>query len=444
MDNDNLQFEEDIDGDTGEFEGSHQIFTDKADPEVESLINRINRGTIVLQPDFQRYYVWSEKNASLLIESSLLSIPLPTIYLSEEKDGKIYVIDGQQRLTSFLSFVNGKFPNGQFFKLVGLKVLTEYNGKLFSELPQNIQDKIMHFTIRTITFLKQSGSELKFEIFERLNTGSVALNDQELRNCIYRGNYNKLLKELSENNDFRYLLNISSSDKRMADVELVLRFSAFYHQTYLKYKPPMKNFLNYEMSKYQNINDNEAIELKEAFKNSMQVLRSMFDKYSFKRFYIGNDNNSKNGYWEPKKFNSSLFDIMTGTLCNVDKNIVYQNLDKIREGFMDLMTTDSDFINAIQRSTSSIQAVHIRFDKARAMIQAILGINNHEPRIFSYKIKEELYKNDSTCSICGQKIIHIDDSSVDHIKQYWKGGETIPENARLTHRYCNWARSKND
>jgi len=230
----------------------------------------------------------------------------------------------------------------------------------------------------------------------------------------------------------------------MADIELVLRFSAFYHQTYLKYKPPMKNFLNNEMAKYQNISDVETIELKDAFKNSMQLIRSMFDKYSFKRFYIGSDNNSKNGYWEPKKFNNSLYDVMTGTLCNIDKNIVYQNLDKIREGFLDLMTMDFDFINAIQRSTSSIQAVNTRFDKARTMIQSIIGINSHEQRLFSYKIKEELYKNDPTCAICGQKIIHIDDSAVDHIKQYWRGGETIPENARLTHRYCNWARSRND
>lgn len=443
MEQDNLQIEEDIDEDDGEFNGSHQIFTNPADAEVTSLIDRINRGTIVLQPDFQRYYVWSEKNASLLIESSLLSIPLPTIYLSEEKDGKIYVIDGQQRLTSFLSFVNGKFPNGQSFRLVGLKVLKEYNGKSFSELPTTVQDKILQFTIRTITFLKQSGSELKFEIFERLNTGSVALNDQELRNCIYRGNYNKLLKEMSENEDFRYLLNISSANNRMADVELVLRFSAFFHQTYLKYKSPMKTFLNNEMAKYQNISEEDATELKEAFKNSMRLIRSMFDKNSFKRFYIGDDNSS-NGYWEPKKINNSLFDIMTGTLCNIDTNTGYKYLDKIREGFIDLMTTDSEFIDAIQRSTSSVQAVTIRFDKAREMIKSIIGIDRHEPRIFSYKIKEELYKNDSTCAICGQKIIHIDDSAVDHIKQYWRGGETIPENARLTHRYCNWARSKND
>ena len=444
MEDQNIEFEQDLEEEIEEFDDKPQIFTDKSDSEVESLVNRINRGSIVLQPDFQRYYVWDEVKASRLIESALLAIPLPTIYLSEEKDGKIYVIDGQQRLTSFVSFISGKFPNGQQFKLKKLKVLKDFKDKLFSELPTDVQDKILQFTIRTITFLRQSGSDLKFEIFERLNTGSVALNDQELRNCIYRGEYNLLLKDLTNNLDFKYLLNISAPDNRMADVELVLRFASFYHSTYLKYKSPMKKFLNGDMEKYQNISKQEADDLRESFKNALQIIRSLFDRNSFKRFYMGSDNNSKDGYWEPKKFNFSLYDVLMGVLCNVDRNIAFQNLDKIREGFIDLMTSDLEFIDAIQRSTSSIQAVILRFDKTRALIQSIIGINSHEPRLFSYKIKEDLFKANQICAICGQKIQNIDDSAVDHIRQYWMGGETIPDNARLTHRYCNWARSRNE
>jgi len=444
MSDQNLEFDIDLEEDTDEFEGKHQIFTDKADSEVEALVNRINRGSIVLQPDFQRYYVWDEIKASKLIESALLSIPLPTIYLSEEKDGKVYVIDGQQRLTSFVSFISGKFPNGQQFKLKKLKVLNDLNDKSFSELPTDTQDRILQFTLRTITFLRQSGSELKFEIFERLNTGSVALNDQELRNCIYRGNYNLLLKELSENSDFKYLLNITTPDTRMADVELVLRFAAFYHSTYLKYKSPMKKFLNKDMEMYKDISKKDADSLRDAFKNSLQIIRSLFDKNAFKRFYMGTTENSKDGYWEPKKFNFSLYDVLMGVLCNVDKNIVFQNLDRIREGFIDLMATDQEFMNSIQRSTSSIQAVILRFDRTRSLIQSIIGINSKEPRLFSYKIKDELFNENQTCAICNQKIYNIDDSAVDHIHQYWMGGRTIPKNARLTHRYCNWARSRKE
>jgi len=109
------------------------------------------------------------------------------IYLSEEKDGKEYVIDGQQRLTAFFSFIDGQFPDGSDFKLTGLKVFTELNRKMFKEIDEELQDKIRYCKMHTITFKRESEADLKFEIFERLNTGAVSLNDQELRNCIYRG-----------------------------------------------------------------------------------------------------------------------------------------------------------------------------------------------------------------------------------------------------------------
>jgi len=371
-----------------------------------------------------------------------MEIPLLTIYLSEESDNKTYVIDGQQRLTSFVSFINGTFPDGSVFKLRGLKAFTELNKKTFSELPTELQDKIMQFTVRTIIFLKQSGNDLKFEIFERLNTGSVVLNDQELRNCVYRGKYNKLLKEMSEFTDFRYLTGLTKPDRRMADIELVLRFCAFYHATYLKYKPPMKKFLNNDMLKYQNISDEDALELKEKFKNGLMIIRSMFDKNAFKRYYRGKED-SINGYWEQKKFNFSLYDILLGILCNQDRNAIYHQMDSIREGFIDLMVNDESFIESIELSTSSIQAVVNRFDKFRIMVQDIIGINTHETRIFSMNLKRDLFQQNPVCAICNQQILSIDDSAVDHIEQYWKGGKTIPQNARLTHRYCNWSRARN-
>ena len=133
-----------------------------------------------------------------MIESALLDIPLPVVYISQETDGREYVIDGQQRLTSFFSFIDGKFPDGAEFKLSGLKVFKEFNRKTFTTLPEEEQDKIRYCKLRTIIFKKESDPNLKFEIFERLNTGSVSLNDQELRNCIYRGPYNGLLKELAQ------------------------------------------------------------------------------------------------------------------------------------------------------------------------------------------------------------------------------------------------------
>lgn len=421
------------------------IITDKADPEVESLYKKYKKGILDVQPKFQRHFVWDKTKASRLIESALLDIPLPVVYLSEEKDGKFIVIDGQQRLTSFFAFIDNKWPdNDSEFALTGLKIYKELKGKKYKDKEfVDFQEKITSCVIRTITFKKESDSNLKFEVFERLNTGSVSLNDQELRNCMYRGRFNDLMFELSEDADFRYLLSLDKSDKRMRDVELVLRFCSFYLNTYLKYKSPMRKFLNDTMENNKVITDEKIKEIRNAFKNSVTIIRTLFDTHAFKRFYRGNEKNT-GGYWEPKKFNASLFDVLMYTFSNADKNTVYQNLDSIREGFINLMTNDQDFIDAIELSTSSVPAVTKRFDKWRLELQDIIGIGKKEVRCFTFKLKEELYNKDSTCSLCGNKIQHIDDSAVDHIEQYWTGGKTIPENARLTHRYCNWVRPRNE
>lgn len=448
--NDEIEFDIDAqDSDELEIpkEGSRKVFTEQGDPEIDSLHNKFKRGILDIQPDFQRHFVWDSGKSSRLIESVLLDIPLPLIYLSEEVDenNKIteHVIDGQQRLTSFFSFIDGAFPNGADFRLSGLRVFTELNKKSYKKLPEELQDKIKYYKIRVVKFRKESDKELKFEIFERLNTGAVSLNDQELRNCIYRGPYNSLLIELSENKDFRYLLNLSGPDKRMKDVSLTLRFASFFHSTYLNYKPSMRMFMNNDMEKYRNISNSDRAELKNGFKNSVMIIKTLLDKNAFKRFYRGTDK-VHDGYWEQKKMNTSLFDILMYSFSKLDKNKVYQNLDSIREALIILMSTNQEFIDSIELSTSTVKAVTKRFDIWRHTLEDILGIGQKEPRCFSFKIKEQLFKDDSYCGICRQKIFSIDDSAVDHIEQYWLGGKTIPENARLAHRYCNWSRPRKE
>lgn len=425
-----------------------KVYTEQGDPEIDSLYRKWKDGDLDIQPDFQRGFVWDITKASRLIESILLDIPLPVIYLSQEKDGREYVIDGQQRLTSFFSYFDGKLPDpqlpfGKDFKLTNLNVFTEIVGKFFKDLPKELQKKIRYYKIRTITFRKESEQDLKFEVFERLNTGSVSLNDQELRNCIYHGKYNDLLWELSEDKIFRELLGIKKPEKRMRDVELVLRFAAFYHGTYINYKPPIKKFLNNDMEKYRFITEKDASDLRNAFRNTISVIKSLLGQHAFKRFYGGN-NSQRNGYWEKKKFNFSLFDILMDTFARIDKNTVMQNKDSIFETYVDLMTSDQQFINSIELSTSSTQAIHMRFTKFRNALDSIFGITAREPRCFSLQLKEILYKSNPTCTLCNQKILSIDDSAVDHIEQYWTGGKTIPENARLTHRYCNSSRPRGD
>ena len=421
------------------------IITDQSDPEIESLLKKYTKGKLILQPNFQRRFVWDTKKSSRLIESALLNIPLPIIYLSQERDEKEYVVDGQQRLTAFFSFILGKYLNAERpFRLNGLKVYPELNGKLFKDLDESSQDKILNYHIRTITFKKESASALKFDIFERLNTGAVSLNDHELRNCIYRGPYNELLIKLSEYKDFREILGLKGPHKRMKDVELVLRFAAFYHSTYLNYKSPMREFLNNEMDKRKKITEKDAIQLEEDFKKAISLIKSFAGKDSFKRFYIGNSRNP-NGKWEPKqKFNLALYDILMFSFSREEKISIYSHLDAIREVLIYLMTNAEEFIDSIAKDTNNTSKVRHRFDVWLMELRKIVASGPRQPRCFSRKLKEDLFNNDPTCAICSQRIIDVDDAEMDHIQHYWRGGETIPENARLTHRYCNRSRLRRD
>jgi hypothetical protein len=414
-----------------------KIRTQARDPLIESLWRQAKDGDLSLQPEFQRYYVWDNAKASRLVESVLLDVPLPTIYLVEEKDSKESVIDGQQRLTSFFNFLDGELV------LTGLRILTELNGKRFIDLDADDKRRFKRAALRTITIQNDSDPNLRFEIFERLNTGSVALNDQELRNCVYRGSYNDVLRELADDPDFRFITGITTQEKRMRDVQLILRAAAFYHATFLNYKPPMVTFLNNDMAKHRNMSMSEAEEFRKQFKKSVSLIRSMLGRNAFKRFYAGKDGNH-NGYWEPKKFNSSLYDVLMWGFTQYEKNQVFAHLERLTEALMALMTEDQDFINSIELSTSAKAVVQMRFDKWRAAMEAVIGSTSSEPRCFSRELKQKLYATNPICAICNQRIQDVDDGAVDHIVQYWTGGKTIPENARLAHRYCNSVRPKSD
>lgn len=421
-----------------------EILTAAADPEVGALHRSHKRGQLILQPDFQRQYVWDRKKASRLVESVLLRVPLPIIYLSQQPDRKEYVIDGQQRLTSLFSFIDGRFPSGEPFKLTGLTAFEELNKLGFADIGEDFQNRIERYSVRTVTLLSQSDSDLKFEIFERLNTGSEPLNDMELRNCVYRGSYNRLLKDLAAEPDFQTLLKLRGPDKRMRDVEFVLRFASFFHATYLKYRAPMKRFYNHDMETYQNISDADAEKLRAGFKNALFLVRSLLGvDHAFKRYYPGTPSNP-NGGWEPKKFNASLYDVLMGVLWDKDRNQVMAALDCLREGWIQLLAHNPQFIEAITLGTSSEEMVKARFDLARRWVDDILRDFRKQPRCFTRELKTRMFDANSTCAICGQAISEVDDSAVDHIEQYWRGGQTIPENARLTHRYCNMARSRKE
>ncbi len=417
--------------------GQRRVYSEKSDRTIFELSHQNKRGRLKLDPEFQRYYIWDDSTASRLIESVFLEIPIPVIYLAEETDGQYSVIDGQQRLRSLINFLDN------ILELKGLQVIKELNGKRYQDLASDLQNKFENHTIRVIEIRKDSHPAIKFEIFERLNRGSFKLNDQELRNCIYRGKYNILIKDMAHDKDFMSLLGLKQPHNRMFDRELVLRFFSFYHNTYLKYASPMKRFFNLDMEKFHDVDEKHENELKAVFKKAVQLTYTVFGNNAFKRFMPGTERD-QNGFWEKRKINQALFDIVMFGFTQYEKNQVVPLSDAIREELIWLMTHDKEFIDSILISTSSKDKVYTRFEKWIHSLKQVLGAPKSEERNFTFSLKKQLYGSNPACDICNQHIHTVDDSEVDHIEFYWRGGKTIPSNARLVHRYCNRARGGRD
>lgn len=414
-------------------ENQRKIIWQAKDFSIREFSSMQQDGDLDLQPNYQRKYVATPAIASRLIESVLMDVPIPVIYLAEEKDSSYSVIDGQQRLTSFLSFLNGHFPDGNEFKLTGLKVYKELNKKTFKELSKEQQTKIRTTTLHTIIIKKESNEDIKFEIFERLNTGSIKLNEDEIRNTVYRGNYINLLAELENDKTFHELIQNDNAKKRMLYRSMILRFFALSEKTHLNYKPSMKQFCNKELRDNRDLNQEKQQEYRERFAHCVDLVKTVFGHNAFKRYQLDKNGNGSYG----KNLNMSLFDIQMCGFVNYSKNEILRNADNIREAMLDLMTTNNDFNDSIEKSTSDKKVLQNRFKIWLDKLDEILGDESYQQRTFSYEIKKQLFDKNPVCAISGQTILAIEDAEVDHIIPYSKGGKTELENAQLVLRYFN-------
>lgn len=414
-------------------ENQRKIIWQAKDFSIREFSSMQQDGDLDLQPNYQRKYVATPAIASRLIESVLMDVPIPVIYLAEEKDSSYSVIDGQQRLTSFLSFLNGHFPDGNEFKLTGLKVYKELNKKTFKELSKEQQTKIRTTTLHTIIIKKESNEDIKFEIFERLNTGSIKLNEDEIRNTVYRGNYINLLAELENDKTFHELIQNDNAKKRMLYRSMILRFFALSEKTHLNYKPSMKQFCNKELRDNRDLSQEKQKEYRERFAHCVDLVKTVFGHNAFKRYQLDKNGNGSYG----KNLNMSLFDIQMCGFVNYSKNEILRNADNIREAMLDLMTTNNDFNDSIEKSTSDKKVLQNRFKIWLDKLDEILGDESYQQRTFSYELKKQLFDKNPVCAISGQTILAIEDAEVDHIIPYSKGGKTELENAQLVLRYFN-------
>ncbi len=398
------------------------LITESKDLSIRELHFQVMENELKLNPSFQRQYVFDDIKASRLIESLLMDVPLPTIYLSQEVDETNEVIDGQQRLTSFIRFIKNEFS------LKRLTVFKELNGKWFKDLPKDITGKILKSTLRCIIVKSDSNPEIKFDIFERLNSGSIHLTKQELRNCIFRGSYSNLLRELVTEPDWLRLIGAKEPHKRMLDCEMILRFFAFYHGSNT-YSAPMSKFLNNEANIYQNASLETIKNLRQVFTKSVKMSLTVFGDQAFKRLEAGNQKDPNARF--DRKLNMSLFDVVMVGFTQYEPRDIVPKSDAIRSKLDELMTTNEEFKDTILLSTSSRNKVQKRFLIWFNALSKIIKTPEKDLRCFSDAFRRQLYDADSTCSICKQQIMSLEDSVVDHHIPYSLGGPTEPGNGYL-------------
>jgi hypothetical protein len=323
-----------------------------ADYPVDGLVQRLERDVIFVPP-FQRRYVWSLRMASRFIESLLLGLPVPGIFLSKEPDtGKMLIIDGQQRLRTLQFFYQGVFE-GREFRLKDVQ--PQFEDKTYRTLEEvdrlGLNDSIIHATIVRQDEPTEDESSI-FHIFERLNTGGMQLQPQEIRACIYYGDFNDLLDELNDEPAWRSIYG--SPSKRLKDQELILRFFALYFNIN-NYERPIKEFLNKYMATNRSLHIHNADILRSMFKLSIDLISKTLGQRAFR---------------PERALNAAVFDaVMVGLARRLEKGSLSDNNQFIMS--YDALLKDPEFNTATQFATSDAPSVQKRIDLATKIFSAL-------------------------------------------------------------------------
>jgi hypothetical protein len=326
-----------------------KLITTSADFSVATLVTMLREGALVV-PKFQRDYIWSDKKASRLIESLILQCPIPVIYLNRRIDEVLEVVDGNQRVTALRRFSDGAFS------LSGLTTFPELVDSKFDSLDQQYQRQIKNRTIRCVIIEPESNPQIKFDVFERLNSGSTPLSPQELRHGLSYGSFVKAITEISKETRFVHLTGLKSDSRRKKD-ELVLRFLAF-HENLEGYAKPLSSFLNEYLSanKSQSVDwiDEHANRFRRMLDGVIQLLGA--DAFRF-----------RGGMGEAKKFNTAFFDAVSVGFSRSHLHAV-ANLaplaNEVTARFEEL-SNDPEFRQHIVRATSDPNAIRTRIFAAR-------------------------------------------------------------------------------
>lgn len=350
------------------------VKTQNVEYDLETLVKRIKSHSIKLDPDYQRRHRWTIETSSRLIESLVLNIPIPAIFISQDIDvddevdsniSRYTVIDGQQRLTAIYDYLNGSFA------LDGLETLSELNGSFYRDLPPFLIRRLEERTVKCLRIDSTVDSQVKFDIFERLNTGSVKLEAQELRNATARGPFNDLIKELALYQPFRALIQVNDAEpeasvkvQRMEDAELVLRFFALKAGRYKQLRKGFKAFLTASMVEFNQFDGDQLKLMSREFKTYMRFIHDNAGPKAFSKWRIDGERRK-----QMSSFNAAVYDAVaigiasTFSVNEIRRDAGVQTMT-IRD--YDVLFEDRDFFAAVSGSVNDAAKVNYRID---AMIE---------------------------------------------------------------------------
>jgi len=321
---------------------------------VHDVLRRIEKGSFVMDPDFQRDFIWQEEKQSKLIESVLMRIPLPVFYLAENPKGQMVVVDGLQRFSTFQRFVNNELR-------LKLPRQSELNNKKFQDLSPKLQNRVEDCNLILYVIDAKVPPQALLDIFERVNSG-VPLTRQQMRNCLSMGPATRFLKQEANTPLFKLATGDSLLSDTMRDREFINRFCAFQLLGTEQYKGGMDDFLTQALKR---MNDFEPIqletlssELRRGLKNNITV----FQKHSFRKRVPGKETRSV--------INASLWDVMSTGLSRYPEHIVEARSEALREAFYQLLV-DPIFIESITLGTNQVNRVKDRFNQTRKLFKEV-------------------------------------------------------------------------
>jgi len=374
-----------------------EISIDSKTVALETILRRLKQKTIRLTPPFQRKSVWDDTRKNRLIESMMLKIPLPTFYVSSDKDNNWDVVDGLQRLTTIRDFILGTYNiktqeyDNKGFKLKNLEFWISLNGKALHDesFPGKIYNNILDTEFRFTIINPDTPEEVKRNIFKRINTGGMPLTSQEIRHALYQGISTILLERLVNTKEFLNAVD-KIDDSRMAGRELILRFISFYIRDYKHYDSNMDNHLSNSMRIINKLDDMSFDSIKKEFKNEknidlndfymsiqkvsvkeleddfklgMQRARKIFGKHTFRKSFPGK---------RRTPINKTLFEVFSNLLIKLSAE-EFENLMINKNVFLleykEEYLLETEFAHMIGRDSHRVSSVKRRYKELSSLIK---------------------------------------------------------------------------